>query len=118
MVGPHRVSPRAEAARLIRRHFWTPCAPDSRDARPWTMARELEVWGRLSKKYGAADLNAAIPHVRAVGNVSGPIRMLLLAHRRRGPVLIARALAAHHRATLQATPAVRGGGLSRVEISL
>ncbi len=96
-------------------HFWQPRAPGpTKDGRPWTMARELDIWKPLACSVGAEALNGAIGQVRTLTGATGPISMRWFLRR---PQLLARAVAAWHdsQAPLPREPK-RGGGFSRLAV--
>lgn len=108
------------AAHAIRRHLWQPGAPGPLGGRPWTMARELQIFDRLARHTDALELIGAIAHVRAIAGTRGPIRLTWLIHRQRGQALLSRALAASHASEpTQAPPGPpRGGGFARLSVEL
>ncbi len=88
----------ALAAAAIRRHLWQPEPPGPLGGRPWTMARELQVFDRLiAHGWDRDELLGAIEHVRAIANTKGPARMTWLVHPQRGRALLSRAVAEYHR---------------------
>lgn len=110
---------KSEAAALIRRHLWQPRPPGpTGDGRPWTMARELEIWSKLTQHRSPEEVNGAIQHVRAVTGATGPIRLTWFIRRGRGPQLFARAVAAWQASLSPFTPVTRGGGLGRLVVEL
>ena len=76
-----------DAAALIRKHLWrgkTP--PPSPDSRPWSMARDLNIWKRLVILHGVepTDLNNAIRFFRWVSSSTDPLRMTVFYWRKDG----------------------------------
>ena len=61
---------KAKAATLIREHLWqgeTPPSPFPKDPRPWTMNREMTIWGRLFQLgHDPEEINGAIKHIRDI----------------------------------------------------
>ena len=105
------------AAEAIRRHLWQPTPPGPLGGRPWTMARELQIFDRLTRTADALEVLGAIENIRAVTGARGPIRLTWFIHRQRGRALFSRSVAAYHAST--APPgAPRGGGLDRVTVGL
>ena len=76
-MSPETTALMGEAVPLIRHHLWqsnTP--PKSPDKRPWSIARELNIWKRLVKAgFPPADLNGAITVIRTVRPYDGPMRL-------------------------------------------
>jgi len=111
----------ALAAVAIRRHLWQPGPPLAPVAgRPWTMARELQIFDRLAREMDPLELLGALAHVRALAGTTGPARMTWLIHPQRGRALLSRAVAAFHAAqpTLAPPGPSRGGGFSRISVEL
>lgn len=112
------------AAAAIRQHLWQPGPPGPLGGRPWTMARELQIFDRLARHTDPLELVGALAHVRALTNTTGPARMTWLIHAQRGPALLCRALAAFHASQPLASPSAppgghhRGGGFARVAVEL
>jgi hypothetical protein len=56
---------RSEAVPLIKLHLWgSRHPPTSPDGRPWTIARDLNIWNRLVTGFKPAHVNGAITVVR------------------------------------------------------
>lgn len=109
-------TPKAAAAGLIRAHFWQPRPPaPTKDGRPWTMARELDVWATLARRMDPEALNGAIGQVRHLTGSTGPISMRWFLHR---PPLLARAVAAWENSVAPAPSreSKRGGGFARLVV--
>lgn len=111
----------AAAAVAIRRHLWQPGPPGPLGGRPWTMARELQVFDRLvSHGWDPVELLGAIEHIRTITGTTGPARLTWLVHPQRGPALLSRAVAAYHAAQPIQAPQgpPRGGGFARISVEL
>ncbi len=111
------------AAAAIRDHLWQPHPPGPLGGRPWTMARELQIFDRLARDHDPLVLVGAIAHVRRLTNTRQPARLTWLVHRHRGPALLSRAVAAFHASQdLPQSQPPRGnhggGGLARISVEL
>ena len=110
------------AAAAIRKHLWQPTKPGPLGGRPWTMARELQIFDRLAREVDPLELVGAIEHIRRLTNTRGPARMTWLIHPQRGRALLSRALGAFHASQPLASPPGpsegphRGGGFTRISV--
>lgn len=76
-VDPRINELRGEAASLIRTYLWrSERPPKSRDARPWTMGRELSMWNALVREGNDPEqINGAIMTVRSLTRITGPMTL-------------------------------------------
>lgn len=104
------------AAQAIRRHFWQPIQPGPLDGRPWTMARELQIFDRLARDFDPLELIGAIEKARGVLGTDSPMRMTWFIRIDRGRALLTRSVAAFHSQAPPGPP--RGGSLERFTFEL
>lgn len=87
LANPELLHLRGEGASLIRAHLWqSKTPPPSPDHKPWSMARELNIWTLLYRDSDGEQINGAIEVVRSVSTLEGPLRMTIFYHRAMRPL--------------------------------